>query len=62
MQRLEVKLAVITNARFIDIGNSRQVVGGTLNGATFYTSPIIEIDGDVVRTAEGSFRFFRSIQ
>ena len=51
---------VITNARFLDIGG-RQIVAGTLAGKTFFSQPIEEIDGDIIRTATGSFRFSRSI-
>ncbi|OWZ90421.1 hypothetical protein B9J07_27940 [Sinorhizobium sp. LM21] len=54
-------LGLITNARFIDIGSYRQIVGGTLEGKTFYSEPIDGIDGDVIQTASGNYRFSRSI-
>lgn len=57
----EPLLGTITNARFLDIGGRRQVCGGTLNGRTFYSEPVDEIDGDVIRTAAGNYRFSRSI-
>ena len=53
-------LGTITNARFLDIGDQKQVVGGTLEGKTFYSEPVEEIDGDIIHTAQGSFRY-RSI-
>lgn len=54
-------LGHITNARFLDVGSCRQVIGGTLEGKTFYSEPIEDIDGDIVITAKGSYRFSRSI-
>ena len=51
-------LGVITNARFLNIG-SKQIVGGTLAGRTFYSMPVEDIDGDIIRTADGSYRFTR---
>ncbi len=59
--KIAAELPVITNARFLSIGTNKQVVGGTLHGQTFYTAPIQEIDGDTIRTAEGSFRFSKDI-
>lgn len=61
LKLVQEELGLITNARFLDIGTNKQVLGGTLNGRTFYSAPIEEVDGDVIRTAEGSFRFSRSI-
>lgn len=61
MQHQADDIAHITNARLLDIGGQRQVVGGTLNGVTFYTPTIIDIDGDIVRTESGNFRISRSI-
>lgn len=56
------ELPLITNARFLDIGDGKHVVGGTLEGRTFYSAPIEQIDrDDIIRTAEGSFRYSRSI-
>jgi hypothetical protein len=54
---VDEELETITNARFLTVGTDKQVVGGTLNGQTFYSNPIIEIDGDIIRTASGSYRF-----
>ena len=61
LKAIKEEIGLITNARFLDIGANKQVLGGTLNGRTFYSAPIEEIDGDVIRTAEGRFRFSRSI-
>jgi hypothetical protein len=58
---VELLLGTITNARFLDIGTDKQVVGGTLYGKTFYSEPIEELDGDIIRTATGSYRFSRNI-
>lgn len=55
------RLPHITNARFLDIAPGKQVLGGTLEGKTFYSHPIEEIDGDVIKTAVGSYRYSRSI-
>lgn len=52
---------VITNARFLDIGAKYPIVAGTLNGETFYSPPVVEIDGDLLKTTSGNFRFSRSI-
>lgn len=46
----------ITNARFLSIGD-RQVCAGTLDGKTFYSDPIQEIDGNIIRTEKESFRY-----
>ncbi|MBD9511559.1 hypothetical protein IB265_32915 [Ensifer sp. ENS10] len=54
-------LGTITNARFLDIGSFRQVVGGTLEGKTFYSEPIEGIDGDIIKTKSGNYRYSRSI-
>lgn len=51
----------IANARFLDIGE-RQIVAGTLGDKTFYSPPVEGMDGDVIHTAEGSFRIQRSLQ
>jgi hypothetical protein len=51
----------VTNARFLTIGSDKQVLAGTLDGKTFYSEPIIELDGNIIRTANGSFRYSRSI-
>jgi hypothetical protein len=59
---ITTEIGLITNARFLDIGSNRQVVGGTLAGRTFYSEPIIEIDGNLIRTATGSFRYSRDFQ
>ncbi|QWY83082.1 hypothetical protein [Rhizobium phage RHph_X66] len=51
----------VTNARFLTIGSDKQVLAGTLNGKTFYSEPIIELDGNIIRTANGSFRYSRNL-
>lgn len=62
-----VILGTIRNARFLDIGGNRQVIGGTIyghpdnpEGSTFYSEPIETDEGDVIHTAKGSFRYSRS--
>ena len=61
MQQAQSILGVITNARFLSIGTDKQVLGGTLEGKTFYSDTIEDIDGDIIKTASGAYRFTRSI-
>lgn len=58
----------IRNARFLDIGSSKQMLAGTIyghpkhaDGTTFYSAPILDIEDDLVRTDEGWLRFSGSI-
>jgi len=61
-------LGVLKNARFLDVGTNRVVVGGTTqgftnkpDGQTFYTDPVDEIDGNIVRCGEQTFRIERNL-
>jgi len=61
---------VIKNARFIDIGDSRQIVGGQIyhdargrwpDGHTIYTSTVLDIEDDIVVTRNSRYRIERRV-
>lgn len=56
----------IVNARFVDIGSNRVVLAGTAenmeglrDGATFYSDPVDQIDGNIAKCGDQSFKFER---
>lgn len=59
-------MGMLTNARFLDVGANRIVVGGIAqgvegrpDGSTFYTEPVDEIDGNIAKCGDGYFRFHK---